>query len=146
MDERWRPDPPLPKVFPRPPMTSAKEYARPEISKVAVSIETDADEFMPRQCGRDGSATIFANIPSGELVISKGGSSIVDCGFSVEMPAGYRCRVSSLVVGVVLDSVDSKRFKVNVVNLADQTILKDRQAIGKIWVEPIHLFEWITRG
>jgi hypothetical protein len=69
----------------------------------------------------------------------------LDCGFTITLPAGYRCRVSSHASSFVLDTVDSKRFKVNLINLGEETILNDRQAIGRLWVEPVYFFEWITR-
>jgi len=144
-DDNWKRDPPLPRANPRLPDSPAKGYSRPEITKVAVAIESDEADFMPTSSAADGSAGIVANIPSGSVVMPEGGSLVVDCGFAVEMPKGYRCRVASSIKGVFLEVVDSKRFKVNAINLGRETILHDRESIGRIWIEPVHFFEWITR-
>lgn len=144
-DDGWKVEKTAPTVAPKMVSTPAKNYSRPEISKVSVVLEYDDPDFAPVSHGTDGSASIFANIPDGSLTIPKGGSRVIDCGFTVSLPAGYRCRVSSAVNGILIDTVDSKRFKVNVVNLGDETTLNDRDAIGRLWVEPVYFFEWITR-
>lgn len=144
-DNGWRIEKPSPSVAPKIASTPAKNYSRPEISKVSVFLEADDQDFVPSSNGSDGSALIFANIPGGTLVMPRGASSVVDCGFTITLPTGYRCRVSSCTPGMLLDTVDSKRFKVNVINLGDETILNDRETIGRLWVEPVYFFEWITR-
>lgn len=145
-NDGWKSDPPVPKARPLIANPPAKGYSRPEIERVAVAIESDEDCFRPSSCASDGSAAITANIPSGNLVMPEGASAVIDCGFSLEMPAGYRCRLSSSVPGLVMELVDAKRFKVNAINLGRETILHDRESIGRIWIEPVHFFEWITRG
>lgn len=144
--DNWSVDPPVPRAAPRMPSTPAKEYYKPEVSKVSVALDADEDCFVPSPLARDGSAPLTANIPGGGVDIPKGGSVVVDCGFSIKLPVGYRCRVSSVVPGVLIDIVDCKRFKVNAVNLGDETKLNDREEIGRLWVEPVYFVEWITRG
>lgn len=144
-NDGWKVEKQGPTVAPKIASTPAKNYSRPEISKVSVFLEVDSPEFAPSSNGLDGSALIFANIPDGTLVLPRGGTKVVDCGFTVSVPAGYRCRVSSNLHGVILEAVDSKRFKVNVINLGDETTLNNRDAIGRLWVEPVYFFEWITR-
>lgn len=144
-DDGWEIDRTAPKVTPKYPSTPAKNYSRPEISKVSVALEADEQAFVPSPSGKDGSASIYANIPQGDLTISGGGTAVIDCGFTLTLPVGYRCRVSSVVPGILLDTVDSKRFKINATNLGDETNLKDRQVIGRLWIEPIYFFEWVTR-
>lgn len=144
-EDGWRVDRTAPRAAPKASYNPAKNYSHPEISKVSVFLEADEDAFVPLPAGVDGSAFISANIPSESLSIPRGGSVIVDCGFAVTLPPGYRCRVSSSVPGILLDIVESKRFKVNAVNLGDETTLKDRETIGRLWVEPVYFFEWITR-
>lgn len=145
-DDNWRLESPLPRAVPKLPGCSAKGYSSPEVKTVAVSIESDEEEFMPRPCGSDGGCAIRSNIPSGSLVMSEGATAVIDCGFSMALPQGYRCRMSSSISGLALESVDSKRFKVNAINLGGETILHDRDTIGRIWVEPVYFFEWITKG
>lgn len=145
-DDKWRVDPPGPRANPRLPESPAKGYSNPELFKVAVAIESDEADFMPTSCHSDGSAQIVGNIPSGSVVVPEGGSLVIDCGFSVEIPKGYRCRVTSSIGGLFMEVVDSKRFKVNAINLGSKTMLLDRKPIGRIWIEPVHFFEWIKRG
>jgi hypothetical protein len=124
----------------------AKGYSGSCVEKVAVVIKSDEAEFSPSPCDPKGFSEIIANIPSKEIVMVEGSTTIVDCGFSMELPAGYRCMISSCVPGLILELVDSKRFKVNAINLGGETILHDRETIGRIWVEPVYLPEWINRG
>jgi hypothetical protein len=145
-EDNWRRETPLPRANPKLPDSPAKGYSRPEISKVAVAIESDEADFMPTPCDSEGSSGIIANIPGGSIVMPEGGTAVVDCGFALEVPRGYRCRVASAIKGVFLEVVDSKRFKVNAINLGPETILRDRESIGRIWIEPVHFFEWITKG
>lgn len=145
-DDNWKSDPPIPRAVPRSSTTPAKDYSRPSVVKVAVAIKGDSEEFLPAACDPSGACEIIANIPSGETRMTEGSMAVIDCGFSIETPPGYRCSVSSLVPGLILEIVDAQRFKVNAINLGQTTILKDRDVIGKIWIEPVHFFEWVTKG
>lgn len=145
-EDNWKSDPPIPRAVPRSLTTPAKDYSRPSVVKVAVAIKGDSEEFLPTACDASGACEIIANIPSGETRMTEGSMAVIDCGFSIETPPGYRCSVSSLVPGLILEIVDAQRFKVNAINLGQTTILKDRDVIGKIWIEPVHFFEWVTKG
>lgn len=145
-NDNWEVKPPRLKVAPKIQGTPAKNYFGPSISKVPVVLEADSDEFRPAGVFPDGSAEIFANIPSGGITLPRGGQEVVDCGFSVVLPAGFRCVVTSSVPGVLIDLIDCKRFKVTAINLGGETNLKHGEPIGRIKVEPIYLFEWIVRN
>lgn len=142
----WSGGPRPPRAVPRLAETPAKGYSRPEVAKVAVALKVDAEEFSPSACDPSGACEILANIPSGDIFMAEGAMAVVDCGFSLEIPPGYRCSVSSLVPGLILEMVESQRFKVNAINLGGKTTLRDRDVIGKIWIEPVHFFEWVTKG
>lgn len=144
--DAWRRDPPVPRAKPRAMGTPAKGYSRPEILRVAVELKADSDEFRPSPCDPEGSSGIVANIPDGEIVIPHCGSAVIDCGFGVKLPAGYRCRVKSYMSSLVFEVVDLKRFKVHATNLGSETILSHGESIGRIWIEPVHFFEWTTKG
>lgn len=133
-------------VSSRLPPNPASGYSRPDIRKVAVEVECDDDEFIPVYEPGCDHANLLANIPSGSLRIASGGTVVVDCGISIDMPPGYRCRVSGGVPGLFIELTDSKRVKVHVFNAGDEVVLQDRQMIGKISVEPVYIFEWITKG
>lgn len=145
-DDGWRREPPVPRARPRPMGTPAKDYSRPEVLKVAVEIKADSEDFRPSPCDAEGSSGIVANIPGGEIAIPHCGSAVIDCGFGMRLPPGYRCRVRSYMSSLAFEVVDLKRFKVHATNLGEETILRHGESIGRIWIEPVHLLEWITRG
>jgi hypothetical protein len=127
------------------PASPASGYSRPEINKVAVSIDFDDEDFVPNY-SEGSSADLLANLPSGDLALPPGGSEVVDCGVSLKIPAGYRICVSSSIPGVFFNLIDSKRLKLNVFNAGEKAILRHKQNIAKIWIEPVYFFEWITKG
>jgi len=127
------------------PASPATGYSRPEINKVAVSIDFDDEDFVPIY-SEGSSADVLANLPSGDLVLPHGGSEIVDCGISLKMPAGYKVCASSSIPGVFLSLMDAKRIKLNAFNAGEKVILRHKQKIAKIWIEPVYFFEWITKG
>lgn len=129
-------------VTSRLPRSPAQDYVRPEMNRIATTIKGE-DDFFPKNTDSEGRSEIFAKIPEGDLKIGTGGSAVVDCGFDFSLPPGYRISVSSLVHGLFLSILDSKRLKVFVFNLSEELVLHDRQMIGKIWIEPIYFFYWI---
>lgn len=144
--DNWGVDSTRPRAAHKFQWTPAKDYFGPSMSKVPVLLEADGDEFMPAPAGPDGSVEVFANLPSGPLLLPRGGQAVVDCGFSLVLPPGFRCVVAGCVPGVVAELVDSKRFKVSVLNLGAETNLKHGEPIGRARVEPVYFFEWIARG
>lgn len=145
MGDAWKRESPLPRAKPKTIGTPAKGYSRPEVAKVAVVLEADSEEFKPSPCDQEGSSGIVANIPGGEMVIPHGGSAVIDCGFGMNLPAGYRCRVKCYMSALVFEVVELKRFKVHATNLGGETILRHGDPIGRIWIEPVYLLNWITR-
>lgn len=141
-DSKKKPPPVMAK--PVQPRSPAFDYFNPDIRKVAVEVVSDGSDFTPSCEGSSCVSEVFANIPSG-LDLVHNSSCVVDCGFSMKLPAGYKCRVESLNPSLFLSVVDCQRFKLNVFNAGDTVRLKDRQKIAKIWVEPVYLFEWIVR-
>jgi hypothetical protein len=141
----WGYDPPLPKAKPKATKTPAKEYSRPGISKVAVALKIDDPSFAPGTSDRYGMSMVFARIPSGQVRISEGGSVVIECGFGLELPPGYRVRVSSLFANLFVEVNNLDMFRLHVTNLSDETILKDREQIGLIWIEPVCFFDWIHK-
>jgi hypothetical protein len=145
-DDGWGCESPLPKATPKPARTPAKEYSRPELSRVSVGLEADDDSFAPGPSDRFGMSVVCAKIPSGSMRISEGGHAVVDCGFGISIPPGYRVRVSGVVPGLAAEVHDTGRFRLSLVNLGGETILNDGQQIGLIWVEPVCYFDWTQRG
>lgn len=142
----WGCESPLPKATPRRARTPAKEYNRPEVQRVSVGLEVDDPYFSPSPADPNGFSRVRASISSGSIVIPEGGQAVVDCGFGMGLPPGYRVRASSLVPGLMVEVLDLRGFRLSVVNLGAETILNDGQEIGSIWVEPVCFFDWIQKG
>lgn len=128
------------------PNSPASGYSKPDIRKVAVDIESDDDDFVPRYSLGGTAAGLLANIPSGSLKLTTGSTAVLDCGISLAMPPGYKCRVSSNISGLFFTILDSNRIRLNIINVGEDLILSHKQLVGKIWVEPVYFFDWITKG
>ena len=146
MDNKWSSKDNRVYASPTLPRSPATGYNKPDLKKIAVSISSDEIDFVPSYPAGSNEADLLANIPSGTLLFSKGGCNVVDCGFSLEVPVGYRVRVSSLLDNLFLNLLEASRIKVNAINLGEELILHHKQKIGKIWIEPVYFFEWIMKG
>ena len=146
MDNKWSSKDSRVFASPTLPKSPATGYSKPDLRKVAVSISSDEPDFIPVYSSGCNEADLFANIPSQNLFFPKGGCQIIDCGFSLSVATGYRICVSSSINNVFLNLVDASRVKVNAINLGEELTLQHKQKIGKIWIEPVYFFEWITKG
>lgn len=144
-DDGWKCESPIPKATPKLARTPAKEYNRPDLSRVLVGLESDDPSFVPSPPDSSGFSKISVRIPSGSVLMPEGGSVLLDCGFGAVVPVGYRVRATSLIPGLFVEVVETKRFKVNVVNLGRETILNDGQRICSMWVEPVCFFDWAKK-
>jgi len=133
-------------VSSRLPNSPAVGYTKPDFKKIAVNILSDDEDFVPSYEDCQYAATLIANIPNKKLVLSKNSQAVIDCGFSLEIPSGYKICASSCLSNIYLNLIDSNRIKANILNLGEELILHHKQKIGKIWIEPIYFFEWITKG
>ncbi len=138
----WGRESPLPKANPLASGTPARDYSRPEVARVSVRLEADDPSFAPGPPDRFGSSEIYAKLPAGSMMVPEGGSAVVDCGFSLSLPPGYRVRAASLVQGLFVDVQETDRFRIRVMNLGAETILNDGQRICSISVEPVCFFDW----
>jgi hypothetical protein len=133
------------RINPLLPHNHASDYFNPKINQVAVEVTWDDRDFMPSCEGTSCVSEVSANIPSSELFLVHNSSCVIDCGFTINLPAGYKCRAESLNPSLFIQIVECPRFKLNVFNAGEAVRLIDRQKIAKIWIEPIYLFEWIVR-
>lgn len=128
------------------PSSPAIGYSKPDIRKVAVQISSDEEEFIPSYSDKSNTADLFAKLPDGDLLLPTGASDSIDCGFRIELPPGYRICIESSISNVFLNLIESDRIKVNILNLGKELILQNKKKIGKIWIEPVYFFDWITKG
>lgn len=132
-------------VSSRLPQSPATGYVKPELKKVAVKIKPDSEDFVPKYSDKNV-ADLVANLNFENLELTSGSHEIIDCGIELEIPAGYKCCVSSCIQGLFLNLIEGSRIKVVALNCGKKLILKNKQVIGKIWIEPVYFFEWITKG
>lgn len=135
----WKDERPV-AASPRLSRSPAKNYYAPELKSVGVKIEFVDPFFEPKPQAQDGKSAVFANLPNKSCIIPKGGQFILDCGFSLIPPTGYRVNFSCCILGMISELVESERFKVNLMNLGEETILSNKQQVGKMWLEPIYFF------
>ena len=130
------------------PNCSAKDYFVPSINKILTKIKPDSDDFIPVYSNKS-TADLRANIPEKEIQLRKGGNVLIDCGFSLEMPPGYKISVSAnsdyVAKGIYINNVfsDNNRIRVLVINNSeDVCVIKHKDIIAQIYIEPIYFFEW----
>ena len=130
------------------PSCVAKNYYVPSINKILTAIKPDDPDFIPVYFD-DSKADIKANIPEKELKINKGGHAIIDCGFYLEVPSGYKISVSTKINYLnnkvfVRDIInDNNRIKILVINSDENVVtISHKDTIGQIYIEPIYFFEW----
>lgn len=118
----------------------AQSYFHPNLNHATVKINSDEPDFFPKYEKNGEYAFIFANIPSG-LILSNNESFTMDFGFNLEISKGHRIKAESLISSLFVVLLESNRFKLNLFNVGDNLVLKHKQKIAKIWVEPIYLFK-----
>jgi hypothetical protein len=145
-NEYWHSGKPKVYAWPMNKKTPAAAYTNPVVTKVPVEASFDDGDFLPSYSSDGSHADLRANLPLGPLDIGTGGCEVLDCGFSMKIPAGYRCVVSGCVQGLFLTLEDSERVRVKAFNTSEPLTLHHRSIVGKISIEPIYLFNWITKG
>lgn len=128
------------------PHCPATDFVVANIKKIPTDIKADDEDFIPEYSPGENFARLLANLPDGELSLASGSCEILDCGFCMKLQPGYKAVVSSDIPNLFLNLSESSRFKVTVFNAGKKTVLRHKQIIGKIWVEPVYLFEWNLRG
>ena len=134
------------------PPNPAQDYTQPTFHKVATQIEADDPMFVPEYsyAGATG-VSLVANITeSGGLVrLPHRGCYVVDCGFSMGLPAGYRAEVTASATwankGLILANADYQgRVKVAVLNAGKEIIVINHgDRFAQMTISPVYLFDWI---
>ncbi len=152
-------DKPKVEVHVKPDKCPAKDYHSPSFHKVETNITPDSEKYIPTYGLGSTEADLFANL---EKEISIGSSSclVVDCGFSLDVPTGFRIKIDSNInlknKGVLAnhfldescynkksDLHSGIRIKVSLINISKEsiTIYKDDK-IATISIEPVYVFDW----
>lgn len=131
------------------PNCAAKNYFVPTFNKILTEIKPDDEDFVPIYCDNNSKADIKANLPEDQITLYAGGHAVIDCGFYVEVPSGYKLSVCTksnyLHKGIFIKDIinDNGRIKVLIINNNEKTItIKHKDIIGEISIEPVYFFEW----
>jgi hypothetical protein len=135
------------------PKSAAGEYYCPDIKKILTKIIPDDPCFVPTYDPNYSCADLMANVSHGELTLAGNQSSIVDCGFSMEVSKGYRVRVQvhpdwlNKGLFVSTSSIDGQgRVKIFAINISNEPIrIIHKDKIAQIFIEPIYFFDWDYR-
>jgi|LakMenEpi03Aug12_release.lakeMendotaPanAssembly.Ray.scaffolds.fasta_scaffold205933_3 dUTPase len=129
------------------PNCAAKDYYSPSINKILTKIVPDNPDFVPVYNDYH-KADIKANTLE-QIKIHKGGHSVIDCGFSLEVPLGYKICASTnldnIKKGIFIRDVinENNRIKILIINNGQDTLLiNNKDVIGQIYIEPVYFFEW----
>lgn len=144
-------------VVPKLPPSPAQDYFQPPLYKVATKIEADDPMFIPKYQEETASVNLIANMPDkGSTRLPLRGSCVVDCGFSMELPAGYKAEItphrSRSSRGLIVTNAPGQigngyrgRVEVLVLNAGNELIVINHgDCIAQMSVSPVYLFDWVT--
>lgn len=141
-----------------------KDFYEPPILSVATKIVADDPMFIPKyQTPGSACADLVANIPVNEflnnerkIALTHRSTLLVDCGFSMELPPGYKACIAArsslaskgLVVANAPAQIDSDyrgRVKIIVTNIGKEILtISHGDRIGQIYLERVTLFDWVV--
>jgi len=132
----------------------AKKFFKPTIENVGVKIVADNPSYIP-QYHTEGSACVDLVSNSDDIRIPHRGIFKFDCGFSMELPPGYKaCIVSrsglaskGIIVANAPGIIDSDyRGKICVIlaNIGHElALIKRGDRIAQMYIEPVSKFDWL---
>lgn len=111
--------------------------------------------FIPQyQTEQAAAVDLIANIPGGSVIMPYRSIEIIDCGFSMELPEGYKSLIGirsglasrgMVVVNApgVIDSDYRGRIKVIAANIGKEVlVVKHGERFAQMRVEPVYTFAW----
>lgn len=124
-------------------------------NNIKTKIKADHDDFIPKyQTEGSACADLFVNLDNNFLSLLPNDSYLIDCGFSMELPIGYKACISArsgwaskgLIINNAPGQIDSDyrgRIKICVTNISDKVlVIENKDRIGQIWIEPVYFFQW----
>jgi len=130
--------------------------ASKELSVVSTDIVVDDPMFIPQYKTEDAAcADLVANIKEGKIIIPHRKIALVDCGFSMAIPKGYKAEIvarsglasQGLIVGNSPGQIDPDfrgRIKCILINVGNVNpiIINHGDRIAQIYITPIFKFNW----
>lgn len=119
---------------------------------VPTEIVADDPMFVPQYKTEDAACVdLVANLKeNGKVVIQHRGVVLVDCGFSMALPPGYKAEVvahlsfASLGLIILSSLVENGRIKVALCNIGqvNPITIKHGQVFAGLILSPIYKFDW----
>ena len=142
------------------PDSPAKNYESPQLHTVATKVVVESEAFIPQYAAGSSCVNLMANLEPDHSGVKKvtlphRATVQIDCGVSIELPAGYRAVVKALPelanIGLivndgphVIDESNHGKVKVTVTNVGKQIIvINDGDPVAQMYVEPVYLFDWV---
>ena len=134
----------------------AADYVQPNIFRVSTSVVPDIAEFKPLSQDGGRYCDVFLNTLArsmNQIQLNHRSTEVLDFGCKITLPPGYKLNGNVhpkyAALGLVCCSVyldDEKRLKFVVTNSGKQTpiILVEKEPVGRIWIEPVYYFDWIS--
>ncbi len=134
----------------------ASSYLNPNLYNVATKIVVDDMEFLPRYQTAGSACVDLKAYIKDKISLPHRCTVVVDCGFSMQIPPGYKACVSArsglasrgLIVTNAPGQIDSDyrgRVKVVVTNVGQEIIVIEHGfRIAQMWIEPVYTFDWKT--
>jgi dUTP pyrophosphatase len=137
------------------PQSLAQTFKEKTINKIKTKIVAENEDFIP-QYKTDGAACcdLKAFCPNGDMFIGIGETAKIDCGFKMQMPAGYEAQIRSrsglaskgIFVTNGIGTIDSDfvgNLCVLLTNLSKEVfVVKCRDRIAQMAVKPIYYFDF----
>lgn len=132
----------------------ATDYFQPPVFRIGTTIVSDTPEFKPLSKENGKYCEVFLNTVQrsmNQVQLNHRATEVLDFGCKIDLPPGYKINgnvnSSYSALGLVCCSVyldDEKRLKFIVTNSGKQTpiILKEKESVGVIWIEPVYYFNW----
>jgi dUTPase len=133
----------------RVPDSAAKGYVQSFLHKVATNIVVDEEAFMPTYMGDSPTVSIRAKL-DGPTRLPHRAMQTIDCGFSMELPPGYKAvfeaAVSLKAKGMFVVDSTSNRVTVTVLNAGREIVpISNGDVVAEMSIQPVYLFDWMVK-
>jgi len=143
------------KVTPLSKKSLAEKYTSPNIFNIATEISAEEIVFIPVYKDKN-MADVRVVVPMlnhqgvQAVRLNHRTVQILDCGFSIKLPEGFRVRAEAKRVwanrGLLVSHsfIEDDRLKLIIINIGQETplVISHKENIAQIWIEPVYYFEF----
>jgi len=141
------------------PKSAAANYTAPSLHTVVSKLILDDEAFLPVYNAKETAVVLKVNIPWNHsdpknmnqrppLQLPHRSTVLVNCGFSMEIPAGYRAVISptSAMAArglMVVPTIFEDKVEVYVTNVGREiVVLNHGDAFAELAIEPVYQIKW----